>query len=78
MSEEIQVDPIEELEDQFREQGGRAVKLLDELRVPARDVGKAFASSGMPTEFQRRATDLLMEIESLERDAGIYLQGVEQ
>jgi methylthioribose-1-phosphate isomerase len=79
VSDETQVDdPIEEIENEWREQSEKAVQILDDMRPVAVNVGKAIARSGVPEEFQRRATALIADIEALEQDLSTYVVGVER
>lgn len=72
------IDPLEELEDQMREHSETAVALLDGARPVIRQVGKEISFSGVPPEFQRRATALLCDLEELESDLSTYVIGVEK
>jgi hypothetical protein len=77
--EETQVeDPIEEIENEWREQGEKAVGILDGIRPEAVNAGKAIARAGVPEEFQRRVTALITEIGDLESDLSEYVVGVER
>mgnify|MGYP003553077254 FL=1 len=78
-NEETQVDdPIEEIENEWREQGEKAVGILDNMRPLGVDCGKAIARAGVPEEFQRRVTALITEIGDLESDLSEYVVGVER
>jgi septation ring formation regulator EzrA len=76
--EETQVDPIEEIEDNMREHGEKAVKLLEDMRSLARTVGKHVSHAGVPDEFQRRATQLIVDIEDIESNLSEYVVEVER
>jgi hypothetical protein len=65
--EVIQVDTIDEqLEARMRSYASQACGALDDMRGLARDVGKSVDKGGLPTAFQRRATELLAEVEAFE------------
>lgn len=77
--EETQVeDPIEEIENEWREQCEKAVQILDDMRPQSVNAGKAIARGGVPDEFQRRATALICDIEELEQDISTYVVSVER
>jgi septation ring formation regulator EzrA len=77
MSEETQADPIEELEDSMRSNGEKAVQILEEMRTMARTAGKHVSFAGVPEEFQRRVTQLIVDVEDLESNLSEYIVEVE-
>ena len=77
--EETQVeDPIEEIENEWREQAEKAVKDLDNARPVLVDAGKAIARAAVPEEFQRRVTAVIAEVGDIESDLSEYVVGLER